>query len=95
MVSERVDDGVEEGVALGQNQEVLLEAQHLTHVAAQAVQQQDHQARRPAQHETACPEGKRAGLGGVRPADVLRFHSKFTDEKGSCHERTNRGLKNV
>lgn len=69
LVSERVDDGVEEGVDLGQNQEVLLEAQHLTHVAAQAVQQQDHQARRPAQHKTACPEGEE---GRVRGCEASR-----------------------
>lgn len=70
-VPERVDDGVEEGVALGQNQAVLLVAQHLTQLAAQAVQQQDHQARRPAEHKTACPEG-----GGVcvSSSDVLGFH---------------------
>lgn len=60
-VPERVDDGVEEGVALGQDQAVLLVAQHLTGVAAQAVQQQDHQARRPAEHEAACSREEGGG----------------------------------
>lgn len=54
LVSETVDDGVDEGVALGQHQAVLLVAQHLALFAAEAVQQQNDQTRRPADHETAC-----------------------------------------
>lgn len=62
LVPQRVDDGVGEGVALSQDQAVLLVAEHLTRDAAQAVQQQDHQARRPAEDEAACPERE---VGGV------------------------------
>lgn len=62
LVPQRVDDGVDEGVALGQNQAVLLVAQNLALVTAQAVQQQDHQAGRPAEDEAACPQGR--GVGG-------------------------------
>lgn len=54
VVPEGVDDGVDEGVALGQHQAVLLVAQHLALVAAQAVEQQHHQARSPADHKTTC-----------------------------------------
>ena len=61
LVPEGVDDGVDEGVALGQHQAVLLVAEHLA-VAVQAVQQQHHQARRPADHKAAC--GRGAGTGG-------------------------------
>lgn len=71
-VSERVDDGVDEGIALGQHQAVLLIAQHLTPVTAQAVQEQDHQTRRPAEHETACPKRK-GGWGVIR---CIRISSK-------------------
>ena len=61
LVPEGVDDGVDEGVALGQHQAVLLVAEHLAAVAAQAVQQQHHQAGCPADHEAACK-----GVGGVK-----------------------------
>lgn len=60
-VSERVDDGVDEGIALGQHQAVLLVAQHLALVTAQAVEEQDHQTRRPAEHKTACPKRREGG----------------------------------
>lgn len=64
LVPQRVDDGVDQGVALGQHQAVLLVAQNLALVAAQTVQQQDHQARRPAEDEAACPQGGGEGRGG-------------------------------
>lgn len=54
IVPERVDDRVEEGVALGQHQEVLLVEQHHTLFTAHTVEQQQDQARRPADHKTAC-----------------------------------------
>lgn len=54
VVPEGVDDGVDERVALGQHQAVLLVAQHLALVAAQAVEQQHHQAGSPADHKTTC-----------------------------------------
>lgn len=53
IVPEGVDDRVEEGVALGQHQEVLLVEQHVT-FTAQTVEQQQDQAGRPADHKTAC-----------------------------------------
>lgn len=52
-VPKRVDDGVDEGVALGQHQAVLLIAQHFTLVTAQTIEQQHDQAGRPADHKTA------------------------------------------
>lgn len=52
-VPEGVDDGIDEGVALGQHQEVLLVDQHPTLYTLQAVEQQHHQAGRPADHKTA------------------------------------------
>lgn len=48
-----VDDGVHEGVALGQHQEVLLVGQDFAGFT-QTVQEQQHQPRRPAHHETSC-----------------------------------------
>lgn len=60
LVPEGVDDGVDEGVALGQHQAVLLVAQHLALFAAQTVEQQHDQAGRPAHHEAAC-RGKPRG----------------------------------
>lgn len=65
-VPERVDDGVDERVALGQHQAVLLVAQHLAPLAAQAVEQQHDQARRPADHEAACRGGEEGGGQGCR-----------------------------
>jgi len=56
-VPEGVDDGVHQRVALRQHQEVLLILQHVAALAAQAVQQQDHQAGGPAQHEAAWGGG--------------------------------------
>lgn len=53
LVPEAVDDGIDEGVALSQDQEVLFVEQHLTHVAVKAVEKQHHQAGRPADHKTA------------------------------------------
>lgn len=53
LVPEGVDDGVDQGVALGQHQAVLLVAQHFALLAAQAVQQQHHQAGSPADHKPA------------------------------------------
>lgn len=73
-VPEAVDDGVDEGVALGQHQAVLLVAQHLALVAAQTVQQQHHQAGRPAEHEAACCGDREGGGGGGRErvCEVIR-----------------------
>lgn len=51
LVPERVDDGVDEGVALGQHQAVLLVSQHVALCAAQTVQEQKHQPGGPTQHE--------------------------------------------
>ncbi len=65
-VPEAVDDGIDEGVALGQHKAVLLVAQHLTRVTTQAVEQQHHQARRPAEHETACRGRIERAAGGGR-----------------------------
>lgn len=91
-VSERVDDGVDEGIALGQHQAVLLIAQHLTLVTAQAVQEQDHQTRRPAEHETACQVQKE----GRGSPDALGVHKKGGRlKKGGVAKRRNRDLKNV
>lgn len=53
-VPEGVDDGVDEGVALGQHQEVLLVEQHLALFTAQTVEQEHDEAGRPADHKTAC-----------------------------------------
>lgn len=66
LVPEGVDDGVDEGVALGQHQAVLLVAQHLALVAAQAVEQQHDQAGRPAEHEQAWREGREGDQGHTR-----------------------------
>lgn len=57
VVPEGVDDGVDEGVALGQHQAVLLVAQHLALFAAQAVEQQNHQAGCPTDHKKTCWKG--------------------------------------
>lgn len=54
-----VDDGVHEGVALGQHQEELLEGQDVTGFT-QTIQQEQHQPRRPTHHETTCGEHGRA-----------------------------------
>lgn len=59
-IPERVDDGVDKGVALRQHQAVLLIAQHSAPVTAQTVQQQHDQAGRPADHKAAC--GGRVGV---------------------------------
>lgn len=74
-VPEGVDDGIDEGVALSQHQGVLLIAQHLTLLAAQTVEQQNHQAGRPAEHKTACARRvEKAVVGGggdMRSLEVL------------------------
>lgn len=61
IVPEGVNDGVEEGVALCQHQEVLLVEQHLTLNTAQAVEQKHNQAGRPAEHKEACRGQRRKG----------------------------------
>lgn len=72
-VPEAVDDGIDEGVALGQHQAVLLVAQHLALVAAQTVQQQHHQAGRPAEHKAACRgKDREGGEGRKRVCEVIR-----------------------
>lgn len=53
-VSEAVDDGVDQRVALGQHQEVFLIVQHVTFGAVQTVEQQQNEAGRPADHKPAC-----------------------------------------
>lgn len=92
-VPEGVDDGIDQGVALGQDQAVLLIAQHLAVVTAQAVEQQHHQAGRPAQHKAACRaedgrggEGRKAALefrGGVRQ-HLVPLDNQQPDKNGSC-----------
>lgn len=52
-VSEAVDDGIDKGVAFGQNQEVLLIAQHVTSFAVETVEHQQNKAGGPAEHEEA------------------------------------------
>lgn len=52
LVPVRVDDGVHQGVALGQDQEVLLKLQNIDAVA-HAVQQQQDQAWCPADNKTS------------------------------------------
>lgn len=54
IVPEGVDDRVEEGVALGQHEEVLLVEQHHALFTAHTIEQQQDQARRPADHKAAC-----------------------------------------
>lgn len=54
IVPEGVDDGIDEGVTLGQYQAVFLEAQHLAHFAGQTIKQQHYQARCPAENKEAC-----------------------------------------
>lgn len=54
-----VDDGVHEGVALGQHQEELLVGQDVTGFT-QSIQEEQHQPRRPTHHETTCGEHGRA-----------------------------------
>ncbi len=53
LVTVGVDDGVHEGVALGQHQEELLVGQDVTGLT-QTIQKKQHQTRRPTQHETTC-----------------------------------------
>lgn len=53
-VSEAVDDGIDKGIAFGQNQEVLLVAQHFTILAVETVEHQQNKAGGPAEHEEAC-----------------------------------------
>lgn len=55
-VSEAVDDGIDEGVALRQHQEVFLIVQHLTGYTVQTVEQQQNEAGCPADHKQACQE---------------------------------------
>lgn len=66
IVPEGVDDRVEEGVALGQHQEILLVGQHHTFFTAHTVEQQQDQARRPADHKTACS----VRIGGRRVREI-------------------------
>lgn len=56
-VSEAVDDGVDERVALGQHQEVFLVDQHVAFGTVQTVEQQQHEAGCPADHKQACQDG--------------------------------------
>lgn len=89
-VSEGVDDGVDQGVALGQHQAVLLVAQHLALVAAQAVQQQHHQAGRPAQHEAAWEsrgeerEDASTPVQRRSPITSSTADNQHADKSGSC-----------
>lgn len=53
LVAVGVDDGVHEGVALGQHQEELLVGQDVAGLT-QTVQEKQHQTRRPTHHETTC-----------------------------------------
>lgn len=49
-----VDAGVHDGVEHGQQQQPALQLHHLAGPTVQAVQQENHQARGPADHEGAC-----------------------------------------
>lgn len=95
-VSKGVDDGVDQRVALGQNQAVLLIAQHLALVTAKSVQQQNHQSRSPTQHKAAWGRGgeeeeKRRGGDKERRMREERRRSKRGEEE---EERT-RGEKRI
>lgn len=104
-VPEGVDDWIDEGVAFSQYQAVLLVAQHLAHVTAQTVEQQNHQAGRPAEHKTACRGGIEkvvvGGRGYMRSLEELQQHWKSTrkvpDKKGVTKrkEKEQTTLKNV
>lgn len=95
VVPEGIDDGIEEGVALGQHQEVLLEDQHHTLLTAQTVEQQHHQARRPADHKTACWGTIERAVGGQRRRSMIHKSKENLKKELLRGKKMNTVVKNV
>lgn len=77
LVTVGVDDGVHGRVELGQEQEELLEGEHVA-LHAEDVQQQQHQARRPADDEGPCGERQKT--------EAIRGHAEVTVQGSHrCH----------
>lgn len=70
-----VDDGVHDGVEQRQQQEPPLHVLHVAPRAVQAVEQQNHQARRPAHDEGPWRERGRKQQARRRQANCLGFFS--------------------
>lgn len=65
-----VDAGVHDGVQHRQQQQPALQLHHVAGAAVEAVQQEDHQAGGPADHEGAC---NRSGTVRLDSPDLMEF----------------------